>query len=75
MRLPRPRRFDLALAAALGVLIELEMAFSSVRETPLVPALLLGAVLAGAMAWRSTAPLAALGAVAVAAVGLWDGRS
>ena len=70
MRLPRPRRFDLALAAALGVLIELEMAFSSVRETPLVPALLLGAVLAGAMAWRSTAPLAALGAVAVAAVGL-----
>ncbi len=70
MRIPRPRRFDLALAAALGVLIELELALSSVRGTPLVPALALGAVLAAAMAWRSTAPLAALGAVSAAAIGL-----
>jgi signal transduction histidine kinase len=68
--IPRPVRFDLALAAALGVLIELELALSSVRHTPLVPALLLGAVLCAAMAWRSTAPLAALGATAAAAVAL-----
>ena len=70
MTIPRPVRFDLALAAALGVLIELELAFSSVRDAPLVPALLLGAVLCAAMAWRSTAPLAALGAVAAAALAL-----
>ena len=68
--IPRPRRSDLALAAALGVLIELELALSSVRDAPLAPALLLGAVLTAAMAWRSTAPLAALGAVAAAALGL-----
>jgi signal transduction histidine kinase len=70
MTIPRPRRFDLALAAALGVLIELELALSSVRDTPLLAALLLGAVFALAMAWRSTAPLAALGATAAAAVAL-----
>ena len=70
MTIPRPRRTDLALAAALGVLIELELALSSVRDAPLAPALLLGAVLTAAMAWRSTAPLAALGAVAAAALGL-----
>jgi signal transduction histidine kinase len=68
--IPRPRRFDLALAAALGVVIELELALSSVRDTPLLPALLLGAVFAPAMAWRSTAPLAALGATAAAAATL-----
>jgi signal transduction histidine kinase len=68
--IPRPRRFDLALAAALGVLIELELALSSVRDTALLTALLLGAVFAVAMAWRSTAPLAALGATAAAAVAL-----
>ena len=69
MTFPRPRRTDLALAAALGVVIEIELILTSVRETPLVPALLLGAVLTAAMAWRSTAPLAVLatvGAVAVA---------
>ena len=70
MTIPRPRRIDLALAAALGVVIEVELILSSVRETPLVPALLLGAVLTVAMAWRSTAPLAALGAVGAAAVAL-----
>ncbi|MGZ6674389.1 MAG: histidine kinase dimerization/phosphoacceptor domain-containing protein, partial [Solirubrobacteraceae bacterium] len=70
MTIPRPRRFDLALAAALGVLIELELALSSVRDAPLVPALLLGAVLTAAMAWRSTAPLAALVAVAAGTLGL-----
>jgi len=68
--IPRPRPFDLALAAALGVLIELELALSSVRDTPLLAALLLGAVFALAMAWRSTAPLAALGATAATAVAL-----
>jgi signal transduction histidine kinase len=68
--IPRPRRFDLALAAALGVLIELELALSAVRDTALLTALLLGAVFAVAMAWRSTAPLAALGATAAAAVAL-----
>jgi len=68
--IPRPRRFDLALAAALGVLIELELALSSVRDTALLTALLLGAVFALATAWRSTAPLAALGATAAAAVAL-----
>ena len=70
MTVPRPRPFDLALAAALGVLIELELALSSVRDTPLLAALLLGAVFALAMAWRSTAPLAALGATAATAVAL-----
>ena len=70
MTIPRPRRFDLALAAALGVLIELELALSSVRDTALLTALLLGAVFALATAWRSTAPLAALGATAAAAVAL-----
>ena len=70
MTVPRPRPFDLALAAALGVLIELELALSSVRDTPLLAALLLGAVFAMAMAWRSTAPLAALGATAATAVAL-----
>ena len=40
------------------------------RDTPLAAALLLGAVLTAAMAWRSTAPLAALGAVAAAALAL-----
>ena len=69
MTIPRPRRIDLALAAALGVVIEVELILTSVRATPLVPALLLGAVLTVAMAWRSTAPLATLsvvGAVALA---------
>ena len=69
MTFPRPRRTDLVLAAALGAVIEIELILTSVRETPLVPALLLGAVLTAAMAWRSTAPLAVLatvGAVAVA---------
>ena len=70
MTIPRPRPFDLALAAALGVLIELELALSSVRDTPLLAALPLGAVFALAMAWRSTAPLAALGATAATAVAL-----
>ena len=70
MTIPRPRRFDLALAAALGVLIELELALSSVRDTALLTALLLGAVFALATAWRSTAPLAALGPTAAAAVAL-----
>ena len=70
MTIARPRRFDLALAAALGVLIELELALSSVRDTPLLAALPLGAVFALATAWRSTAPLAALGATAATAVAL-----
>jgi signal transduction histidine kinase len=67
--LPRPRRVDLALAAALGVIVEVELVLTSVRETPLVPALALGTVMTAAMAWRSTAPLATLtafGAVALA---------
>jgi signal transduction histidine kinase len=66
--IPRPRRIDLALAAALGLVIEVELILTSVRETPLVPALLLGAVLAAAMAWRSTAPLATLGVLGAVAV-------
>jgi signal transduction histidine kinase len=66
--IPRPRRADLALAAALGVVIEVELVLTSVRGTPLVPALALGAVLTAAMAWRSTAPLATL--IAVGAVAL-----
>ena len=74
MTIPRPRRTDLALAAALGVVIEVELTLSSVRDTPLVPALLLGAALTAAMAWRSTAPLATLAAIAAVAVAfaLWD---
>jgi signal transduction histidine kinase len=68
--IPRPRRTDLALAGALGAVIEVELILTSERETPLVPALLLGAVLIGAMAWRSTAPLATLGAVGAVAVAL-----
>jgi signal transduction histidine kinase len=68
--IPRPRRTDLALAAALGVVIEVELVLTSVRETPLVPALLLGAVLTAAMAWRSTAPLATLTAVGAVALAL-----
>ena len=73
MTIPRPRRTDLALAAALGVVIEVELTLSSVRDTPLVPALLLGAALTTAMAWRSTAPLATLAAIAAVAVAfaLW----
>ena len=70
MRIPRPRRTDLALAAALGVVIEVELVLTSVRQTPLVPALLLGAVLTAAMAWRSTAPLATLTAVGAVALAL-----
>lgn len=70
MTIPRPRRIDLALAAALGVVIEVELTLTSARATPLVPALLLGAMLTAAMAWRSTAPLATLGAVGVVAVAL-----
>jgi signal transduction histidine kinase len=66
--IPRPRRTDLALAAALGVVIEVELIITSERGTPLVPALLLGAVLTAAMAWRSTAPLAALAAVGAVAL-------
>ncbi|HEX6743293.1 MAG TPA: histidine kinase [Solirubrobacteraceae bacterium] len=68
MTIPRPRRIDLALAAALGVVIEVELIISSELGTPLVPALLLGAVLTAAMAWRSTAPLAALAAVGAVAL-------
>jgi signal transduction histidine kinase len=70
VRIPRPRRTDLALAAALCVVIEVELVLTSVRETPLVPALLLGAVLTAAMAWRSTAPLATLTAVGAVALAL-----
>ncbi|HEX6619887.1 MAG TPA: hypothetical protein VF024_09535, partial [Solirubrobacteraceae bacterium] len=70
MTIPRPRRTDLALAAALGAVIEVELIVTSERGTPLVPALLLGAVLTAAMAWRSTAPLAMLGAVSGVAVAL-----
>jgi signal transduction histidine kinase len=68
--IPRPRRVDLALAAALTVVIELELAVSSVRDTPLVPALLLGAVFCLAVAWRRAAPLAALATIAAAALAL-----
>ncbi len=70
MTIPRPRRTDLALAGALGVVIEVELVLTSVRETPLAPALALGAVLAAAMAWRSTAPLATLTAVGAVALAL-----
>jgi signal transduction histidine kinase len=66
--IPRPRRTDLALAAALGVVIEVELVLTSVRETSLVPALALGAVLTAAMAWRSTAPLATLTTVGAVAL-------
>ena len=74
MTIPRPRRTDLALAAALGVVIEVELTLTSVRHTPLAPALLLGAVLSAAMAWRSTAPLATLAAIGAVALAfaLWD---
>ncbi len=68
MSIPRPRRTDLALAAALGLIIEVELTLTSVRDTPLVPALALGAVLTAAMAWRSTAPLATLTAVGAVAL-------
>jgi signal transduction histidine kinase len=68
--LPRPSRFDVALAAALWLAIELEIALSSVRDTPLGPALALGAALGAAMAWRRAAPLAALAAAAAAALAL-----
>jgi signal transduction histidine kinase len=68
--IPRPRRTDLALAAALGMVIEVELVLTSVRETPLGPALALGAVLTAAMAWRSTAPLATLTAVGAVALAL-----
>jgi signal transduction histidine kinase len=70
VRIPRPRRTDLALAAALGVVIEVELVLTSVRETPLVPALALGAVLTAAMAWRSTGPLAVLATVGAVALAL-----
>jgi signal transduction histidine kinase len=66
----RPGRLDVALAVALGLGVELELALSSVRDTPLVPALALGALFAVAMAWRRVAPLAALAATAAAALAL-----
>jgi signal transduction histidine kinase len=66
----RPGATDVALAIALGVVIEAELALSSVRDTPLAPALLLGAVFGVAVAWRRAAPLAALGATAAAALAL-----
>jgi signal transduction histidine kinase len=66
--IPRPRRIDLALAAALGLVIEVELILTSVRETPLVPALLLGR--SWPRRWRGAARAAGdpgrLGAVAVA---------
>jgi signal transduction histidine kinase len=70
VRLPRPGRLDVALAIALGTGVELELALSSVRDTPLAPALALGAVFAVAVAWRRVAPLAALAATGAAALGL-----
>jgi signal transduction histidine kinase len=70
MRIPRPRGLDLALAAGLGALVELELVISSARDTPLVPSLLLGLIVGVALAWRTTAPLAALGATAAATVTL-----
>ena len=70
MRIARPRRFDLVLAAALAVVIELELAVSSARDSPLVPTLLVGAVFCLSVAWRRAAPLAALGGAAAGALAL-----
>jgi signal transduction histidine kinase len=70
VRIPRPGRTDLALAAAFGTAVELELAVSTVRDTPLALAVALGAVFAVAMAFRRVAPFAALGATAAAAIGL-----
>jgi signal transduction histidine kinase len=70
MRIPRPSRTDLALAAVFGTGVELELAVSTVRDTPLALALALGAVFAVAMAFRRVAPFAALSATAAAAIGL-----
>ena len=70
MTVARPSRLDVALAIALGIGVELELVVSSVRDTPLAPALALGALFALAMAWRRVAPLAALGATAAAALAL-----
>jgi signal transduction histidine kinase len=68
--IPRPGRLDVALATVLGAGIELELAVTSDRDTPLVPALALGAVLAAAVAWRRVAPLMALATTAAAALAL-----
>jgi signal transduction histidine kinase len=64
--LPRLPRRDLALAMSLGVLVELELALSSARHTPLALSLLLGLVTATALAWRTAAPLAAACVVSAA---------
>ena len=56
------------------MVIEVELTLTSVRHTPLAPALLLGAILSAAMAWRSTAPLATLAAIGAVtlAFAIWD---
>jgi len=68
--IPRPGRLDVALATVLGAGVELELAITSDRDTPLVPALALGAVLAAAVAWRRVAPLMALATTAAAGLAL-----
>ena len=70
MTILRPERADVALAAALGAAVELELAFSDVRDTPLVGALLLGLALCAPLAWRRVAPLAALAVTAAGAIAL-----
>ena len=70
MRIPRPERTDVVLAAALGAAVELELALSDVRDTPLLGALLLGLGLCAPLAWRRVAPLGALAATAAGAIAL-----